>query len=78
MYFFLYKLRVFTDFLWNFYKLKEVWVFTDKTGKYYTVCVLNLKYDSRCQNIREIGIGGFKYEWYHQRDDDRRNRENKS
>ena len=33
MYFFLYKLRVFTDFLWNFYKLKEVRVFTGKSGK---------------------------------------------
>jgi hypothetical protein len=43
MYFFLYKKSIFTDFLWNFYKLKEVWVFTGKTGKYYTVYVFKLK-----------------------------------
>lgn len=57
MYFFLYKRRIFTDFLWNFYKLKEVWVFTDKTGKYYTVYVFTIKNKKRMwQDIGGTGI----------------------
>ena len=51
MYFFLYKRCLFADFLWNFYKLKEVWVFTGKTGKYYTVDVFKI--------INKTETGGF-------------------
>lgn len=60
MYFFLYISCCFAVFLWNFYKLYEAWVFTDKSGKYYTVYVFHEYRYRRCNMsgiTKEMTIG---------------------